>query len=293
MFLMKNAYFSDEDLTVLQSYSQIKLVTSDFSDISSVVPDNKYLKWVNKNSDSHNHIEILIVLKGNTYFTLNGITYPCIPGTVFLVASNESHDNYYPPFFDNFKHLWCTSINSVIYAGGLYTMENGCQIKTVQFNRIIDESSCGFSFTRIWEELSQNQYLDENFKHLYIKNALFVFLLELCKIGYAKTANAGERETEEHYCSIINPILEHIKETGGKGLDIARLAYIAGYSKFHFARIFRKVTGFSVLTFINSARIEKYKELHKAGCSKKQISDKLGFSCPAAFSRWEKDNLRL
>jgi len=290
---MKNAYFSEEDLAVLLSYSELKLITSEFSDIPPVKADDKYLKWVNKNSDSHANREIMIVLKGKQYFSLNGLSYPCTPGTVFLIDAGVIHDSYYPNYFDNFKHLWCSVINKVIYIGGFYSKENGRLLSANPFNQIVDEQNSGLSFSKIWNELSQNKYLDDKFKCECMKNAFYSLVLEFCRRGYDKIANPVERETEQHYRAVINPILEHIKETGGKGLDITRLAYIAGYSKFHFARIFKQVTGVSVLEFINSARIEKYRKLHEAGFIKKQISDELGFSCPAAFSRWERDNLRL
>lgn len=290
---MKNAYFNEEDLEVLLSYSKIKLVTSMFSEIKPIKTDDKYLKWVNTNSDHHSHREILMALTGNTCFTLNGMTYPCMPGTVFLIDGGVLHDSYYPNYFDNFKHLWCRIVNGVIYTGGPYVRENGCRVNVNLFNQIVDEQNSGLSFSKIWNELSQNKYLDDKFKCECMKNAFYSLVLELCRRGYDKISNPVERETEQHYRAVINPILEHIKETGGKGLDITRLAYIAGYSKFHFARIFKQVTGVSVLEFINSARIEKYRKLHEAGFIKKQISDELGFSCPAAFSRWERDNLRL
>lgn len=290
---MKNAYFTEEDMEILLSYNKIKLVTSKFSEIAPVTPDTGYLKWINKNSDCHTHREILIVLKGKQYFSLNGLTYPCTPGTVFLIDAGDFHNSYYPAYFNNFRHFWCTNINKVIYTGGFYDVQNKQKLSVSSLNQVIDEHSVCLSFSNVWNELLKNDYLDDKFKCEYMKNAFYGFVFELCRRGYEKTVNPVERETEQHYRIVIHPILEHIKETAGKGLDIGRLAYIAGYSRFHFARIFKHVTGSSVLEFINSVRIEKYRTLHSSGFSKKQISAELGFSCPAAFSRWEKDNLRL
>ena len=119
-----------------------------------------------------------------------------------------------------------------------------------------------------------------------VKNALAGLVLELCKAGYNKVLGVEVRQTELHHQTVINAIIEHIRDTGGKDLDLAKLAHIAGYSKFHFAKVFKAVTGRSVLTFINSCRREKYRKLSANGRNKKQISEELGFSCPAAFSRW-------
>ena len=97
-----------------------------------------------------------------------------------------------------------------------------------------------------------------------------------------------DRQTELHHQTVINAIVGHIRETTGRNLDIAELAHLAGYSKFHFAKVFKAVTGNSVLAFINLCRQEKYRELAANGKNKKQISGELGFSSPVVFSRWLK-----
>lgn len=289
---MENAYFKEDDLTVLLSHSKWHLVSTTYSDIPPVNPDNKYREWINKNSDTHQHREVMLALSGTSLFTLDGVTYQSSPGTIFLIDSNEKHNYYYPPFCDNIKHLWFRIVNKTLFTGTPYSKNNRNIQTGNEFNYIFSGyNHAGLSFINAWDELSVNQLLDKEFMSALVKHAFSGLVFELCKDGYNKSLGMKAKQTELHHQTVINAIVEHIRETSGRNLDLAKLAYIAGYSKFHFAKIFKAVTGSSVLTFINLCRNEKYRELSENGKNKKQISEYLGFSSPAAFSRWLKNKV--
>lgn len=287
---MKNTYFNEDDLAVLLSHSKWHLVSTTYSDIPPVEPDNKYREWINKNSDMHQYREVMLVLSGTSLFTLGGVTYQSRPGTIFLIDSNEKHDFYYPPFCGNIKHLWFRIVNKTIFTGTPYSKINRNSQSRNEFNYMFSGyNHAGLSFINAWDELSVNKQLDKEFMFTLVKHAFAGIVLELCKDGYNKSLGMKAKQTELHHQTVINAIVEHIRETSGRNLDLAKLAYIAGYSKFHFAKIFKAVTGSSVLAFINLCRDEKYRELSATGSNKKQISEYLGFSSQAAFSRWLKN----
>jgi len=287
---MKNAYFSEDDLSILLSCSKWHLVSSINSELPSVKPDNEYFAWLTQNSDIHQHREVMLVLDGTSYFTLDGVTYQSRPGAIFLMDSNEKHDLYYPPSGSSIRHLWFRIVNKTIFT----STPCGRTIRKSQGNNEFNYTFSGYnhaglSFINAWDELLANEQLDKKFLSISVKNAFGGLVLELCKAGYNKSLGMEDRPTELHHQTVINAIIEHIRETGGRNLDIGRLAYIAGYSKFHFAKVFKDVTGSSVLAFINLCRQEKFRELSAKGRNKKQISEELGFSSPAAFSRWLKN----
>ncbi|MDD5728454.1 MAG: AraC family transcriptional regulator [Victivallales bacterium] len=290
---MKNAYFDDRDLAVMLSGEKLKAISAFRSDVAPVKPDARYSAWLNKNCDCHDYREAMLVLSGSTCLSLNGISYPCLPGTFFLINSKEKHDCYYPPFFDNFRHLWFRIINTTVFAYNPYSKVNG-QVKTIGiFNYFSNKHNyAGQLFINAWDRMIAGGTANRDFDWLYLKHAIAGLLLELCKTGNDVLWKKTALPLKLHYKTVIDAVTEHIKETGGKNLDTARLAHIAGYSKFHFARLFKKTTGLSVLEAINLSRLDKYKEFSDKGFNKKQIADKLGFSSPAAFSRWLKDSLR-
>lgn len=282
---MKNAFFEEDDLKIIQSAMNLRVTTSHYAEIAPIKPDKKYKRWINHNSSIHQHPEMMVVLAGTGCFTLNGSTYQWSPGTCFLIDSDESHDSYYPPYFDNFRHLWLRIVNRTILTGTPYQKINGTVGNARTFSYTFsDYNPAARLFMDSWSDMTSENNIPEAMKFLCLKNAFAGILLELCKAGYG--FDSGKHPTEEHHRTVINAIAGHIRETGGRNLDIGKLAHIAGYSKFHFARIFKKITGHSVLDFINQSRADKYKELSAVGLNKKQISSELGFSCPAAFSRW-------
>lgn len=284
---MKNALFTEDDLAVLQDCRSLRLVSSKASDTQPVMPQKNYADWICKNSHTQQHREMLVPLRGDTVFTLGEVAYPCRPGTVFLIGSDEPHDLFYPKFFDNFRHMWVRIVNRTIFASGFYEKSKGkvkgCKVFKLTLNEYNHPAQ---TFISAWDDLSRDDGLDAGFKLLRARQALGGLLLELCKIGYNKSLGVAENQTGQHHKTVVDTIVGHIRQTGGKNLDLAKLAYIAGYSRFHFARIFKRETGMPVLSFINLSRAEKYRELAGKGLSKKQISGELGFSCPAAFSRW-------
>lgn len=287
MVAVKNTCFGEESLSAVLSDDNLKLIAPEISDVMPVDPDRKYFEWINDNGAVHHHREVMLVLSGTGYFTLGRKTYPCRPGNIFLIDSEVNHDHYYPPFFDNFKHLWFRIVSKTIFTCSPYVKLNGKVVTDKNFNYTFTAySQSGQFFINAWNEVLYNSDIDDNLKSSYMKHAFAGLIYELILAGM----KAGEESTELRHKTAINVITEHIRETGGKHLDIARLAYIAGYSKFHFARIFKDITGVSVLKFINLCRIDKFRELSQKGFSKKQISSELGFSCPAAFSRWQKNH---
>jgi transcriptional regulator GlxA family with amidase domain len=99
----------------------------------------------------------------------------------------------------------------------------------------------------------------------------------------------GDIAADRHYHfqrNKMEAIRRHIQETGGVDASLDHLARVAGYSKFHFLRLFRQHTGRSVHECVNQSRLRKVEEQLADGLALKAIAVKLGFSCPAAFSRW-------
>ena len=118
-------------------------------------------------------------------------------------------------------------------------------------------------------------------KMLSLLSLLFIGMLEQDMSGNDAEAGDGNRQAK-----IIHAIHQHICGSSGKAMTVEKLARIAGYSKFHFFRLFRKHTGQNVHDCINASRMRKTREMLKDGFLRKQISGELGFSCPSAFSNW-------
>lgn len=74
----------------------------------------------------------------------------------------------------------------------------------------------------------------------------------------------------------------HLREP----LTVGRLASLANLSRSHYTTLFRRVSGYAPLSYLNHLRMQRAVQLlHTTDLSIKQISDQLGFSDPFYFSR--------
>ncbi len=85
----------------------------------------------------------------------------------------------------------------------------------------------------------------------------------------------------------INRTLTYIDDHLGDQLDLRALASIACFSRFHFHRVFKRVTGISPQEYVKRRRLEMaYHFLsHDSTLSVNAVSDLLGFSTPSNFAR--------
>ncbi len=80
-------------------------------------------------------------------------------------------------------------------------------------------------------------------------------------------------------------VLEFIRENLHRDISLSDLAGVAGLSRFHFTRAFKRTTGFSPYQFILSARVERAKSsLANSDKSMLEISQSLGFGNQSQFT---------
>lgn len=92
----------------------------------------------------------------------------------------------------------------------------------------------------------------------------------------------GESSGRERIDKSIDFMKSHLRER----LTVAHLATIANLSRSHFTTLFRRVTGYAPLNYLNHLRMQRAVELlSSTNWSIKQISDHLGFSDQFYFSR--------
>jgi len=69
---------------------------------------------------------------------------------------------------------------------------------------------------------------------------------------------------------------------------LTSLANIAGYSKYHFSRLFKQHAGVSLRECVNAARARGLRRMQAEGMSLRAIASKLGFAHASALCRWKR-----
>jgi AraC family transcriptional regulator len=113
--------------------------------------------------------------------------------------------------------------------------------------------------------------------------------------GTPETRESRYTLLREEYTSRINRVVDYIERHLGEGLSLATLAKVAGFSAFHFHRIFAAMMGENLNRFIQRVRVEKAATM-LVGRSKMSITDialECGFSNSATFARAFKEYFHM
>lgn len=89
------------------------------------------------------------------------------------------------------------------------------------------------------------------------------------------------------YMSRINKVQDYIEEHYFQGISVDTLSEVAGFSKYHFNRVFKGILNESLSQYVNRIRIEHSLFLlaHRLDKNMTDIAYELGYSDSAVFSR--------
>ena len=113
---------------------------------------------------------------------------------------------------------------------------------------------------------------------------MFVLIGRECTVNMASfdVARTKQKEYIEKFISVCNHIHEHCTED----LSLDDAAALAGFSKYHFTRLFKQFTGVSFYKYLNKKRIEHAEKLLvDPEISITEVSLQSGFSSLSAFIR--------
>lgn len=224
----------------------------------------------------HNHIgyEILVFLKGDADFIVEGNCYELKPMDIILTRKDEmhrilntSHRDYerivihlQDSFFTDPLAAQYTDIFLNRKAGESNLIEREAVKKSEIFDIIL----------RIEKYAKQKKRQNE----LVIRCALMELLHQLNEL---KTS--GGTVQNETVKSIIEYINSHLRDE----LTLDVLAEKFYISKYYLCRCFKQFTGFTVNRYITHRRIMLVRELHRNGKSLSAASSEAGFSSYSNF----------
>lgn len=92
---------------------------------------------------------------------------------------------------------------------------------------------------------------------------------------------------KDEYISRIQKVQDYIEQNYGKNMTTEELASVAGFSKYHFNRIFKSVMDESLLQYVNRVRMENalFILAHRQDRNMTDVAYELGFGDSAIFSR--------
>ncbi len=272
---MENRIFDRQAVELLLSPEKWQFITAKNQDS---IQEQKSVNPQGKQLDSHPMREIMVAISGQYTYAYNHKFYNCPPGTIFLIDSNMPHENYYTSDAAGLFHIW-------IYSGSKKTVLRCTKINQKKFEIF------AWTATSVTSEISLNRLWDEY-------NLATTSFAQFCCLQKMRLAlgilfcrlleNPTFSDHRDYLQSIVELTKDRIQKEFRNGINIDQLARSAGYSRYHFVRVFKQYANCTIQEYIDSCRIDEMEQLQLLGYSQKEIARELGFASPSAFSIWRR-----
>jgi len=247
------------------------------------VGDPIRLKWSSAHAESHPAIEILLALEGRVLYCLEDHLYRIEPGDWMVFLDGDRHDSGYGGCFDgDFCHGWfhlsaqLLSLHVVRRTGGKLNVAGRVAICR-------DASFARWAYGELHH--LRNSAMTPELKRLHLTGILGCLgsrMLEVIAAPSVRDDAAARR------IRVIRLVEHEIAVRHGVNVHVEKFARVAGYSVFHFLRLFKSVTGRTFKDYAEECRESRCRELARSGLSQKELAAELGFSSASAFCHWRK-----
>ncbi len=232
----------------------------------------------------HTDIEIIMPRDNNYRVVIDEVTYDMKPEDIMIIPPGELHQLYAPPYgdriilqFDSTLFYGMKNFNSVFH------LIRPCVAITPESMPEIHQELSSLVHNITSEYFSAQPFKEASAFSLLIR--FFTILGRYCiskNDTFTIMRNQKQHEYIDRFFTVCNYINDHCTEN----ICMDDLADIAGFSKFHFARLFKQVMNISCYDYLINRRI-MYAEklLIDPNLTIMQVAMKSGFSSLATFNR--------
>lgn len=207
-------------------------------------PSMRYAAGKSCTSNLHKNIEILHFTQGSGSVLCGENSYDVKPGDVVVVNSYLAHR------VDAKEDIVYDCL--IIYDD--FCEENGIDTSLTQFDTKLTDSTV---FSLCQDVI--DQYNDQApLWQARVRCSVLRLLISLCaEHSHPRSTPITEDLSFQSVIDAIGYIKDHLQEK----LTVEQIAQHAGFSKYYFLRLFKRVTGCTVVQYINLLRCETAKEL--------------------------------
>lgn len=224
---------------------------------------------------SHTGYEILIFLKGEADFIVEGSVYSLKPMDIVLTRHNEMHQmknrsrKDYERIVINLEDSFFEQMHCHCYTDIFLNRKNGegnlIKREAVKKNELFD------TLLRLEKYIKQKKKENETI----VRCVLTEFLHQLNELDTSGN-DTVQNET-------VKNVIQYINSHLNSDLPLDALAERFYISKYHLCRCFRQCTGFTVNQYITYRRMMLVRDLYRSGKSLSTASSEAGFSSYSNF----------
>ena len=252
---------------------------------STAVVSAEDAAWRERNTEQHPYREIMVILKNDLQFQLATRVYEGRVGDIVLFDAFESHDRFHPPSVRDAFTLWM-QISPQAIVCSVIRSANGAGKVIMRFD--FSQSELCALLNRVWYD-AENGRKAPQAAALEIGGVVnvvrgeFAEKLMNAKVPYNRSFSEARNRPYLAVVSAMNHIGAHIAEK----LYFDDLAERAGYSRQHFARLFREYSGYNFRDYVDHVRMGVFRKLYFVkNMPKKDIARELGFSSSSSLIHW-------
>lgn len=254
---------------------------SDDDDLAE--PSPAYRKWMTANAHCHEFIEILVGLRGLHSYGIGEKALHLGPGVAAVIPRSVLHDAIYGK-----HHSECVDFWLHLFPSGAVTLNfvhHSPRAETISLPVSRPAMALVEDFRRAGRLLYQASAPLEQRKTghflLFLLHELFALLME---------TNLSSQEVDEQ--SVIEAVKRYVAGHLTDRLALNDLAKAAGYSPFHFHRIFLEAEGITPRLFVEGRRLKLACDLLKKGHTVTSAALDSGFATASQFNRVFKKQFR-
>lgn len=232
----------------------------------------------------HTAMEIIMPLANSYEVVINKASYSLETGDILIIPPGELHELYAPPTGSRIILQFDFSIISNLKGfSGIFPILLQPRLLTVGNSPDIHDT-LKYLLLSIKDEYLQNDNLSE--ASIYSK------IIQMFILTARKYMNAGNLfpdvkiSKQKEYIEKFNLIFHYIDINLTEDITLDKIADIAGFSKFHFSRLFKQFTNMSFYDYLNQKRVKTAESLLlNPNLTIIDVAMQSGFSSISTFNR--------
>lgn len=219
------------------------------------------------------HVRALFkyTISGEGEFRANGKTYSLFPGNVLLLTGPADYCYRFPKHSEKWEFIFISFWHvQAVAAVEKIVSEHG------NVFRIDPEGKAMSGAWSLFESFKNN--LEGEDKHS-IASTGYDFLMQLCR-------EAASVNTKDSDHEIVREVSSYCFRNMDRLITVDELAELCGYSRWHFSKLFHKLTGMTPSEYMLDVKLEAALRLLRQGHSNiKEIAYRCGFQDQGYFAR--------
>ncbi len=255
----------------------------DYRDNSSI------LLHINKETDNysphwHTAVEIIMPVTNIYTIVIGKITYLLQEGDILVIPPGELHELIAPK--EGLRRILLfdySLISSLKGINNIFSVLNQPRLITPR-----NAPDTNHELSKLYDEIVYEYNSNNTLREV----AIYSLIIKMFVIMGRKYMNTEyifpdvKLNKQKEYIEKFNLIFDYINDNYMEEISLDTIADVAGFSKFHFSRLFKQFTDMSFYDYLNQRRVkEAEKLLLNPNLSITEVAMRSGFSSISTFNR--------